>query len=449
MGWIKVDANEDDIKKEKGSDDNSRRHTPIAHQLEDVYIPEKEIEYLKEVYSKTIVQDFEDFFHMSDTERREALKGHDDLYQYQKKRVKCVTLSEFVRLWREAIVIIDDFARSNMAMAPDKFKEMAIMGEIEIGGLTLPEFVGKKKCKDYNWEYIGEYIVDLEKDPDELDEMVRKKLDYTGDDDDVNADEIPEDILEIVESTGENGDMSETIELGDTISNKEKRRIKKIAPALMKGMRDMDNARAKNARMIARTQNRVEDDDFRWLRRYNKQRGAEGKIPEFHGDMMNQKDVDAYLAALDDYAYDAEVTEYNGRVYVNDDMKLLEAKQVFEYANWDVRKVYRNREEEKKQKEKKKKEKKKEKEIKKLLINIQQRKKSREQRMKGMPMGRDIEELRNASKKDKKRNKKKKKNALKKKKRKYKRILEDATVAKRYKNIKAYAKEMEDMSWGK
>lgn len=447
MGWIKLDVDEEEATSDKRSKEDSQRRAPTIHQLEEIYIPEKEVEYLREVYSTTVVQDFDDLFHMTDEERRSTMKGHEDLYRYRQKRVKCTTLLEFVELWREALPIIDEFANSNMVMSPEKFKKMVFRGEIIIGGLMLPEYVGRKKKKDFNWEFIGEYIVDLDKDPKELDGMLTKSTDYTGEED-INEAEIPEKVLRIVDNT-EEYNKAESIRVDQTLTAKEKRVLKKSIPALVKGIKELDQAIAKNKRMIARTQNRVAEDDFRWLRRYNKQRGASGKVPEFHGDMMNSKDVERYLVELDNYEYDAGVTEYNGRVYTNDDVKLLNAKQVFENCNWNIRKIYRDKESEKKEKERKKKEKKKEEQIKKLLVTIQQRKKDREQRIKGMPMGRDIDELKNSSKKDKKKNKKKKKKLIKKKKSKYKRILENATVDKRYKNMKAYAKEMEDMSWKK
>lgn len=447
---IKLNVNSVEREEKYGivDDDNISEPSHRYHrEIEEVYIPDNEAEMLKKVYSRTVVQDFEDIFHYSEEERNRFKSEHEKLYLLRGRRIKCPKLSEYVKTYRLCLDVIEEFANNNNLIQSEDFLERVLRGKIHIHGLKFPKCV-KRGNKKFNWEIIVSYITDRSKDPEELDALFEEASDIVIETDAEDI-PIPEAIVDIVEKCGEededNVDYIDQPSLFLRESKKsDKKALRKLFPELDKAINNQfKKERSKN--MAHYSRNTLYNDDMDAIRRYDMKHGYKKRMPKFKGDFLNDKDVERYLEKLDDYIEDNTMIQFNGKIYTPEEYDTLRLKQVLEESGWDLRKCFVDKDAERRKRKQAKKDKKKEEKIKKLLSDIQKRKEDRDQKLKGLPQGINVEKY---EKQMKKRSKKKKDNKSKKGRKKYERMMLNATTSKRYKNLKRYKKEMEEMKWG-
>lgn len=439
---VKLDVDDEDegiFEKEPGYLDEG--YTSRRHEVEEVYIPEKEVEVLKEIYGRTVVQDFDDIFHYSEEQRLQFQKEHEKLYLLRGKRVKCSKLSEYVENYRLCLDVIDEMAANQSLYTPDEFKERALIGKIHINGLKFPKCV-KPGNKKFNWDIIISYISDREKDPKELDELFSPVEDRITDfDPETSSSEIVERIVD----TASDGETAMEIDYSKSILNelskKDKKRRRELLPELDRAINRQLKVAAKKERASYGSAKNVQRDDFQFLRKYDIKKGYCPSPPKFKGEFINKGDVKRYFEALDEYIEDNTVVNYNGKIYSLNDYNTIRLKTVLADEGWDLRKCFVDRQAERRKKKKEKRDKKREKKIKKILYDIQKRKDDRDKKIDGLPQGINEEEYRKGKTKKKGKNKKKKK--------KYQKMILDVTTKKRYKNLKRYQKEMEDGRWRK
>ena len=248
MGII-LDAN----KKESGFNKDSTgnddvEYVGVKHTLDDVFIHQKELDILREQYSKSIVQDFCDNYHISKEDREKNRAEYEKIYKLRNMRSNCPRLSEYVKEWRIIIEIIREIAKNNKLIDENEFIAKSFTGKIHINGVKFPKYVGKRK-KLINWEYIiNDYILEDNKDPDELDYLTFDPLDL--DSDDLDEDTLLDDplIKNIVMSYKEKSDedILNIIESGDpesgVISSSNKysdKKLRKLYPELFRGIRNV------------------------------------------------------------------------------------------------------------------------------------------------------------------------------------------------------------------
>ena len=418
--------------------------------IAEVFISDKELEVLREKYSKTVVQDFNDEYHYSKEERERMEKEHEKLFRLRNMRNKCPRLSEYVTQWRLCLQIIDEMAENNGVMSPEKFKKDVLNGKIVINGMRFPKYNGKRK-KYINWEHImNEWILDTTKDPVELDTMY---LDQGTEDIEVDEDdELDEDIEKILEQNKKEESEKQVLhklELGEArdvateIDRKEIRKLKKANPELFRTIQYQEKLDRKRARARMSIYE-VEDDEFDYIMKYDKKRrGKSNSMPEFKGNLMSDDDYDKFMAALEEYEEENTLIKYNGRFYTPDEMREIEIKNLLEENGWNLRKCFVDKEEEKRRKKQKKEDDKKEKYYKKLLMDIKNRKEARDEKIHGLPQGINANEAKKKLKKSKSKNKKKKKKI-----KRFDDILLDASRTM-HDTFREYSDEMEDFRWEK
>ena len=442
MGII-LDASSDSKPNTEDMTEEEIRQIP-RRKISEVYIPELELQKLREMYSRSVVQDFNDEFHYSKEEREQLEKEHEKLIKLKNMRNRCPRLSEYVIQWRLCLEIIDEVAETNGVMSPEKFKKDVLKGKIYINGMRFPKYNGKRK-KYVNWDYImEEYILNTSSDPYELDTNFLDSEDL-----DEEEIEIPDPMIEsIIENSKDysENEIIDLIENGDEdevateMSKKQLKLIKKQTPELVRGVANQKKLERKRARARMSIYD-TDEDDFEYLRRYDKKHklGKEGGIPEFKGKISSDDDYDRYMGELEEYDDETTLIKYNGRFYTPDEMREIELKQLLEQHNWNLRKCFVDKEAEKRLRRQKKADKKKEEKIKKMLAEIKRRKESRDEKINGLPQGINAKEL----KKKKKKGKKKKKD---KRVKRFDDILLDAS-RQEYDTIDEYQKVMEDFSW--
>lgn len=451
MGIV-LDATENKLDDSVEDSQEEVRKRP-ERKISEVYISDLEMKHLQEIYSKSIVQDFNDDFHLSKEERERIEKEHEKLFRLKNMRNKCPRLSEYVIQWRLCIEIINEMAETNGVFKPEKFRKDVLSGRIYINGLRFPKYSGKRK-KYINWDYImDEYILDTSKDPYELDVDM-----MSYDDEDIDEDEVVEAhdpvVDEIVKKATLMSDrealrlVSKDVKsegVATKISGKKLKEIKKLSPEVFRAISEQEKLERKRARARLSIYD-VEEDDFEYIAKYDrKNRDSGKKIPKFKGDIMSTKDYDEYMKKLEDYEDDITLIKYNGRYYTPDEIQEIEVKQMLEENGWNLRKCFIDKEAEKRLKQQKKLDEKKAKKIKRMLAEINERKNARDEKLYGLPQGINIEKDKKSKKKKKKGKKKSKKDR---KIRAFDDILLDASRSG-YSSMDDYQEDMEDFSWTK
>lgn len=425
---------------EEGSEAGASQHSIRR----DVYISPEEMEELKERYSHMIVQDFEDEYHMSHEERERIREQYSKFFQLKKYTKKIRKLDKFVEACRICLDIINDMAESNGIIDPEKFKKMALKGDIDIYGLKFPKFQGKNR-KSINWDYVATYVMNPDKN---IDELIKEKMVDEADAEDANFDDIYtdeyiENMLTYTEEELKEMNKDQFEESGSCGSvaspstKKERKRLVKVAPGFIRVVKDMEKeqkGRATNAMVW-----QLDDDDMREIEEYDAKynRKKYGDVPEFKGEATNSDDVESFLYQMDQWERENTMVEFNGRRITVEEMQDIEYKKMLEENGWNLRNIYGNKEREKRRKQASDDEKKRIKRLKKMLNSLQNKK---DEEKIYDAYGNEIVDREEDKKKSKKIKKKKKK--LKKG---FDKLLLDVADAVDDEDIKGYKKRMEKM----
>ena len=415
----------------------------------DVYISPEEHAKLVELYSHSIVQDFEDDYHMPEKEREEMRKRYAKFFQLRQGYTKKIRkIDDYVKAYRLIDQIIWDTANRQKAFRPEKFVEKVYKGEIEINGLHFPKYQGKGK-KSINWEHVAEFVQDQDLDLKELTHPEEVAEETIKPDDNFlippenlkellkppTKEEIEEAELDVVEDRCGDKPM-----VAVSVGKKDRRALMKVFPhytKLMKDIRKAENNKRANARIWELTSSEMDA-----IQEYE-DRIAGKKIantmPEFKGSILNDKDVNAYLYKMEEWERTHTYVEYNGRNITMEEKEDIEMKEILERNGWNLRAFWDNREIEKKKRDKIKSNKKKVKDLKKMLEKIQSKTQALEN-------GEELESKAQGGVNKKKKKKKKLSKDLKKKKKTMNRIIMDA-VTEEDTNMKEYKEAMKNFVW--
>ena len=309
MAGITLDADQNQEFLEKQLKKEAANHGNIPdsisniskRKIREVYIPPEELDELRELYSKVIVQDFEDEYHMSKEERESLQKRFSKFFRLKRNFAKKIRrLDKYIEACRLVFEIINDTAEENGVMDKDVFITDVLRGKITIEGLTIPKYVGKGK-KTLNWDYIMEYIIDPTRDVKELiaSQESSKCKDLENEDDDISLDDIPKDAYEAIMQEidnykpptrsfydGSDGEGYATIE-----SDSQRKKLVKLSPGYSRKLKELYN-NGKPTRGNSYLW-QIEDEDSKWIREFKEYKEQkEGDFrPEFTGSIMDSDAV--------------------------------------------------------------------------------------------------------------------------------------------------------------
>ena len=392
-------VNEEEDKKEG---DKSKRERKL-----DFKIPQRRIEQLKAQYDCVVVNDFGDEYHLSEEERQAKNRFYEAFKKFSKFKHKYRTLPEFVEAMREALKCLDFVAENNGVYDPEEFKKKFMRGKIYINGLTFPEFKGREK-KSISWEYLTEFILSDE-EPENI--LPKKHEEILTEDEMEDLETVlftKEEFENIIRSDTEEEavrkemffDVDEDkpdIDTAIFLDQKQSKKFLKDNPDFIFEIKEMKRETS-GVNRLERLAHDLTLDDIEAIARYDRLHNykSESEMPEFKGDLTNDKDYHKYLQDLDEWEKSNIKENYNGKLKTLEEIEELELKLMLERHNWNIRNLYENKDKEAKLRKIQKKEKKRERELKKKLLDVQNRRKRR--------MGEDI----NSKKKKKGKNKKSK-----------------------------------------
>lgn len=376
-----------------------------------VKIPERRIPEILEGFDCVVVNIFDDDYHATDEEREK-----NNMFAKYAKKIKSMKriyrrLDEYVVAVREHLKFLDKVAEDNGVYSPEEFKKMFFKGKIDIVGMRFPKYKGPNR-KDINYQYLAEFVISGNDPIEILPKWQRNDFD---EEDEIDVDNYftDEELKEIFrpltkeESRYEytvfnaDEDSQDNVPVGVTLTTKQSKKLIKSQPELV--------AKLKEMKLERRTLDKLSDsflhnsiyDDISEIAKYdqNYYYVSDSDIPEFHGDVLNDKDFYKYMKALNEFEENNVVVNYSGKDKTVGEVKELELKQILEEDGWNIRNFVENREQEAKMKKIAKRDKKKEKELKRHLLDIQERQKARKNGEKYIPKKHKEKDKKNKEKK--------------------------------------------------
>lgn len=413
IGFDDVDTRRYDS--DEDYDDSPSYRTKVQQEKrKSIYISPERRAALESEFDCVVVHDFGDEYHLTEEERAEKNRYYNTFKVLRRAKRSYRKIDEYVNVMRDALKCLDVVAENNGVYSPEEFKKLYFRGKIYINGLTFPKYKGRDK-KDISWEYLSEFILS-DRDPKEL---VESRKDNVLTDDELEEREsvlFDDDELDYIMSHESNDELEYAKKFFDVDEHKQegknvvvfldkdesKKYIKK-QPELINEIRDIK--RDMKSKEHLKYAYDLTADDLESIEAYDRKHNYVSKsdVPEFTGDLMNDKDYRKYLLALEEYEDDNIKEEWEGRMRTRSEIRDLELKSLLEDSGWNIRTLWNNREKEKKLAKAIKRDKKREKELRDQLVKVQNRKNRR--------MGKDDVDEKKSSKKKKsgKKGKKKKK----------------------------------------
>lgn len=386
-----VKAKEEYIAPEERKKMSSEQSELISFDKKMKKVSPEVFESMKSTYDEVVVNDYGDDYHMSEEDRKRRFKYYEVFSKVIRCKRKYRKLDEFVKVYRLCLDCLNIVAKDNGIYSEEKFVKLVLRNQIEVFGLHFPKYVGKDR-KDINWSYISNFILDRDLDPNEL-----KPKNKQADDDE---DEIDNEMLftdeeiaafeksfdEEAEYEGEtrfHDEEDEDIEgLAFVFDKDDQKKFIKEFPEVMKTVQEAIKEDHKS-RLMSNRLNRmiyeIDEDDYEAIRRMDSERGFESSsdMPVFHGDLMNRDDYKKFLMELDRYERNEIKENYHGKMRTKAEIQEIELKEALEEAGWNLRVLWNNKDKEKKLKKAYKKDKQREKDLKRRLIEIENRQKKR------------------------------------------------------------------------
>ena len=400
---------------------------------------ENKIAELRELYSRVIVRDFGDEYHMSDEEIKRKFDLYDEYKKIGKHKSKYRNIVDFVLAFRECIDFLVKMGKKNsLFIDPDKFVKKALSGEIDVDYFTFPKYTGVDR-KDINWKMITEYILDSSKDPREI--QNKKVISYLSKEQEEDPDAylkgiFTDDQFEYIfnsapiDPTGapydEEIDGFNTRGLAIPVDRKSFKKTMKEFPDLVRGIKDVQKSIVGNNTVMGQYEfiYDLQSEAMEQIRRQDKKLGYKSgdAVPEFKGDILSRKDYHKYMMKLDDWIESHQMVSYNGKLVTLEEANYNSMLEELQRNGIDVKKLYDFEEMSKKRERAIKADRKKEKRLKKRLNEIEARRANRDKYKSSI-------------------NTKKKK---KKKKKSMKLPFDDLAQKNGYDNFKSWKKEMEE-----
>lgn len=324
--------------------------------IREVYIPPEELEQLHDLYSKVIVQDFEDDYHMSKEERENMRERYSKFFRLKRHYAKKIRrLDKYIEACRLTFEIINDTAEENGVMDKDEFITDVLKGKIIIEGLTIPKYVGKGK-KTLNWDYILQFVIDPTRDIDELIKSQQSARCQDDDElDDISIDSIDEQTYQVLADQIDNNDTvikgfydgSDGEGFATIESDSQRKKLTKVAPGYTRKLKDLYN-NGKSTRDSSYLW-QLEDADTKWIREFKDEMARKNGDykPEFTGSIMDEEAVERYLFEVDQWEMEHELVKYGQGLITKQQKAEVDLKQILEANGYNIRNLYGNKERQK------------------------------------------------------------------------------------------------------
>lgn len=378
---------------EEAKKEQEKTRKSALEKFEAFQIPKKRLKEFEDQFDCVVVQDFGDEYHLSEEEREERNSFYKIFRRMKRMKHRYGELDAFVDAVREALKCLDAVAKENGVYSEKKFKKLYFEGKIKVNGLKFPIYKGRDK-KVINYKFLTDFIFSdkpaKEILPEEREELITEE-DYKRAEEMYFSEGEVERILNESKQTEEeylysqreyDEDYDNAEDFAIVKNRKETKKILKAFPELVYAFKEIRHD-AKLAASSKDLHQYVFDfamDDIDYIERYDREHSPADNgfaPPEFTGDLMNDKDYKKYLLLLDEWEDKYQMEYYAGEYKTKEKVNYLSTLEDLAEAGFNVIKFYGQEDVIKKQEKALKRDKKKEKEIKKALLEIEERRKGR------------------------------------------------------------------------
>lgn len=292
---------------------------------------------LREMYKYVVVNDFDDEYHLSEQERELYDKNHRLKKLVSKQKQKYSNIVDFIKAYRNCLTVLEEISNTNGIYSKEQFMKMVLKNKLYVSGLVFPKFIRKKSMPQMNWDFVAEFLVN----PDREDyDILLKSSDDGNDDEEYMKNILSEEDKDLIDTIVEI-DRNITPDIFvDEIKKKELKNILRNNPSMALAIKEIKRSQI-NSKNLSAFAYSLSYGDLEYLESLDNKRGIHyGEMPKFKGSMMNKDDVDRYIRELTDWENEHTTTTYRGRTKTLDEVKLLQIKDDFEKAGWNVRKFY-------------------------------------------------------------------------------------------------------------
>ena len=304
-----------------------------------VRISEEERASMESKYDISLVNDFDDDYALTDEELRSKTKFYDLYRKIANSRKNLRSMSDYVRVCRDAVAFLKAVADDNVMYDPDDFVEMVLTGKIVLAGFEIPRYKGKNR-NHIDWGVVAKYIMNPELNANDTD-VFDKYSDISPDDDVVLTESeyrnimrvVARDCPEMLKNTPQKGskkkiklsskgEFKDLVEFNAVVKKKEQR-VSEISSMNSRSIRDFVH------------------DDIEEISKATKKKLPSLEKPMFTGDVTSEKDYDEYLKTLEAWEADNAWTKTpNGMAIRKGDATIRELKNIFEEFGYDVSNMY-------------------------------------------------------------------------------------------------------------
>lgn len=304
-----------------------------------VKISEEERASMESKYNISLVNDFNDDYALTDEELRSKTKYYDLYRKIANSRKNLRSMSDYVRVCRDAMAFLRAVAEDNVMYDPDEFVEMVLTGKIILAGFEIPRYKGKNK-NHIDWGVVAKYIMNPDLNANDTD-VFDKYSDISPDDDAVMTESDYRDMMRVIArdcpemmrnvpqkgtkkkiKLSSKGEFKELAEFNTVVKKKEER-LSEISSMNARSIRDFVH------------------DDIEEISKATKKKLPSLEKPMFTGDVTSEKDYDEYLKTLEAWEADNAWTKTPGGLAIRKgDATIRELKNIFEEFGYDVSNMY-------------------------------------------------------------------------------------------------------------
>lgn len=304
-----------------------------------VRISESERREMESKYDIALVNDFDDDYALSDDELHAKNKYWDLYRKIANSRKNLRSMSDYIRVCRDAMAFLKAVAKDNVMYDPDEFVEMVLEGKIMLAGFDIPRYKGKNR-NNIDWAVVAKYISDPSLNANDAD-IFDKYSEMTPDEDIDLTESEYRNMMKIV--------VRDCPELANTVHQKgNKKKVKLIKGGQFDEITQFTDAVTKKEKSVSKItgynagsiRGYIEDDIER-IKKSTRKRFPSAEKPVFTGDIMSKKDYDDYLKEVEMWEADNEwTTAPNGVAIRKGDNEIREIKNIFEEWGYDVSNMY-------------------------------------------------------------------------------------------------------------
>ena len=307
------------------------------------------IDRFVDTYAEVYVHDYGDEYHLTEEERAKKFRCYEAQELIRQNRKVYTNLPDYIEAMRRVIKAIEIIAANDPRVTNiEKFKKKVLGQKIKVTGINFPKYRGKDK-KSINGEFISDWILDPEKDIDELMDYYKKKNVVISLEDEEN----PQAAFERIAGKGvmeylNSHPVTDDDRWAYAVPIKPKSKLDKAlekSPIMKSIKKEMIHAAKRKESLDVYGTYYTTKDEFDAVTKHDEELGYTTKatMPKLNGgDIRNKKVYREYMEALEAWKRENTFVKVKGKNMSLDDYNHMRFKEIAEQHGWNVALLMKN-----------------------------------------------------------------------------------------------------------